>query len=184
MNRREALSRLGLLTGGALSASTLSGLLAGCSTPPAANYTLQFLSEPQFSRVAAIANAIIPDTDTPGAVKAGVDRFVDNMLANYYPQSEAQWFASSLDAFAAAFNADVLTQDELAQVVQRQDDNAFAEGADSADPTVRFYRRLKGLIVSGYYTSEIGMTEELQLKPFGDARMDIPLSEVGRSWSN
>jgi hypothetical protein len=184
MNRREALSRIGLIAGGALSASTLSGLLAGCSTPPAQNYVLQFLSKEQFELIGSMADQIIPETDTPGARGAGVDRFIDNMLANYYPAAESQLFASHLDAFAMAYGQDVHDPTSLRNLVQRQDDAAFSAGHDNQDPAIQFYRKLKGLVVSGYYTSEIGMTVELKLKPYGDGRMDLPVEGFSSSWSN
>ncbi|NQV71765.1 gluconate 2-dehydrogenase subunit 3 family protein [bacterium] len=184
MNRREALSRIGLIAGGTLSASTLSGLLAGCSTPPAQDYVLQFLSKEQFDLIGSMANQIIPDTDTPGAVGAGVDRFIDNMLANYYPAAESHLFVSHLDAFALAYGQDVKDPTSLRNLVQRQDDAAFSAGHDEQDPAIQFYKKLKGLVVSGYYTSEVGMTTELNLKPYGDSRMDISVEDVGISWSN
>ena len=184
MNRREAISRIGLLAGGTLSASTLSGLLSGCSTPSAQNYSLQFLSKEQFELIGSIADQIIPDTDTPGARGAGVDRFIDNMLANYYPAPESQLFASHLDAFAMAFGNSTQDPTNLRNLVQRQDDAAFSADHDNQDGSIQFYKKLKGLVVSGYYTSEVGMSTELKLKPYGDPRMDISVEEVASSWSN
>ncbi len=47
-----------------------------------------------------------------------------------------------------------------------------------------FFRTLKELTVAGYYTSKIGMTEELQwLAAPGRFSGDIPLAEVGRAWA-
>lgn len=46
-----------------------------------------------------------------------------------------------------------------------------------------FFRTLKELVLVGYYTSEIGATQELQMHPWGSWRADIPYSEVGRAWA-
>ena len=47
-----------------------------------------------------------------------------------------------------------------------------------------FYRQLKELTLAGYYTSEVGATQELQwLAAPGRYDADAPLSEVGRAWA-
>ena len=49
---------------------------------------------------------------------------------------------------------------------------------------VPFFRQLKELTIAGYYTSEVGATEELQwLASPGRYDADIPLAEVGRAWA-
>ena len=55
-----------------------------------------------------------------------------------------------------------------------------------ADPDAEsssFMRRLKEYTLAGYYTSEVGATQELQVNPMGMHRGDIPYEEVGRSWA-
>lgn len=184
MNRRVAISRLGLLLGGTLSASTLSGLLAGCTSPSADHYTPLFLSGDQFNLVGRIADIVLPETDTPGARAAGVDRFIDNMLANYYPRREANRFHSNFDAFRMAFEPDNLDDASLTDLIRSEDAKAFEGNQPSTESSVWFFRRLKELIVTGYYTSEIGMNEELRLRPFGKAQMDIARSDIERTWAN
>ena len=47
-----------------------------------------------------------------------------------------------------------------------------------------FFRQLKELTLAGYYTSEVGATEELQwLAAPGRWEADVPLSEIGRAWA-
>ncbi len=46
-----------------------------------------------------------------------------------------------------------------------------------------FFRTLKELVLVGYYTSEVGATQELAVSPMGIWRADIPYAEVGRSWA-
>lgn len=46
-----------------------------------------------------------------------------------------------------------------------------------------FFRQLKELVLVGYYTSEVGATQELSVNPMGTWRADIPYEEVGHSWA-
>ena len=66
ITRREALGRVALLLGGTLAASTILGgeRAAWAATP---GWTPRTLSAEQLAMVAAIAEHIIPATETPGA---------------------------------------------------------------------------------------------------------------------
>lgn len=177
MDRRTAISRIGIMFGGALSASTLSALVAGCSSPADQGFTPQFLSQAQLDRIGRMVDAIIPETDTPGARAAGVHRFIDQLLAEYYPTAEAEAFLTALDAFTAAHDVDALSDEELA-VTLEEVDREWADGGE--DPV---WARVKEWTIAGYYTSEIGMTQELRMMPFTEARMDMPRSEIERTWA-
>ena len=178
MDRRTAISRIGIMLGGTLSASTLSALVSGCATPDEIGFAPSILSQVQLERVARIADLIIPDTDTPGARAAGVHRFIDSLLAEYYPESEAQDFRSLLDLYDQSIDIDARSDDELRDLLAEKDRKWAAGNED------HFWSRIKEWTVAGYYTSEIGMTQELRLKPFTTARMDIARSEVERTWAN
>ena len=91
MDRREAVQRVAMLLGGSLAGPALAGSVlrksaAAALTP--AGYTPRALSPEQLEQVATIAEHIIPATDTPGARAAGVHRFIDTMLAEYYSSDE------------------------------------------------------------------------------------------------
>lgn len=188
MHRRAAISRITLILGGAISAPTLAALLSGCTAPPAEEFAPRFLSPGQFQLIGRLADLIIPDTDTPGARAAGVDRFIDELLAEYYPRSEALKFYSMLSAFDSAFDLTNRSDEEILESLINLDTAAYAD--DYTPPVagssneLSFHRHLKELVVSGYYTSEIGMKEELRMQPFGPARMDVARSDVERSWSD
>lgn len=108
ITRRAALARSAAILGGALSASTIAGVLAGCGDQKArgadaAVQTLHALTPAQEQLVAAVAEVILPATDTPGARDVGVSLFVDRMLADYYTtDARAQFLAglARLDARA------------------------------------------------------------------------------------
>ncbi len=71
-------------------------MLAGCGRGGEVATTRQGLSPNQLELVANIAEHIIPATDTPGAREVGVHRFIDVMMAEYYPAVERERFRDGL----------------------------------------------------------------------------------------
>lgn len=97
LGRREAIRRTALLMGGAVTASAVAGVMSGCvSDAMAQTGRSKALSAAQLEMVATIADHIVPPTDTPGARAAGVHRFIDVMLAEYYSVAERGAFLSGL----------------------------------------------------------------------------------------
>jgi hypothetical protein len=100
LTRRQALARAAYLLGGALSAPTIAGMLAGCDVPgdiaTGATWRPRTLSPEQNEMVLTMAEHILPETDTPGARAARVDRFIDAMLTDYYPEDDRQRFLAGL----------------------------------------------------------------------------------------
>ena len=131
----------------------------------------------------ALAETIIPATDTPGAREAGVGDFIEFMLQEWYPAEERDRFVTGLaslaehcgSAFGARFD-DLGTERQIAVV------NAMMEGkvATFEDGGATFFEHAKQLTVFGYYTSEIGMTVERRYLPV-PGRYDgaYPYEKVG-----
>jgi hypothetical protein len=118
ITRREALSRTALLLGGALAASTVAGVESSAAWASSARWRARTLSAPQTELVAALAEHIIPTTDTPGARAAGVHRFVDAVLSDYYAAEErARFLAGLADIDARARKAH---QKEFLQTTRAQ----------------------------------------------------------------
>ncbi len=178
LDRRALLRRAVYLVGGA---AALSGFGAGTAL---AATRAPFFSAPRAVLLEQIAEAIVPQTDTPGAIAAGVPAFFDAMmLAWASPATQAQMNAvlDSVDAYARANHgaAFVALPDSAARAQCLAAFDAAAYGAQ--DPA---YRRFKELILLGYYLSEPGATQELRYEQIpGKWRSDVPLSELGRSWA-
>ncbi len=102
-----------MLLGGALSATTIVGVLAGAGSPVeagAAGVKPRVLTADQALLVASVAEHIIPATDTPGAREADVQGFIDTMLAEYYTADERKRFLAGLaDLDARARTASGMT---------------------------------------------------------------------------
>ena len=191
IDRREALRRAALLLGGALSASTVAGVLAGCEarrTPDGA-WAPRALSSDQLDLVATIAEHILPETDTPGARAVGVHRFIDAMLADSFPDEERRHFLAGLSDVDARAQRSCgraflrcATLEQRA-VLDQLDHEAFAAAGDHA-ATPPFFRTMKELTLVGYYTSEIGATRELRHAPVpGRFEGCVPLDQIGRAWA-
>lgn len=141
MTRRQALLRVGYLLGGALSASTMAGVLAGCAAPRAAAGTAwvpRTLSPEQAEMVLIMGEQILPETDTPGARSARVHEYIDVMLTDYYPARERDRFLAGLQrADARAQRAYGRRFVELApaqqhELVRALNEQAFREAPASA----------------------------------------------------
>src|SRR5689334_3979229 len=101
MDRREALKRVAILLGGALSAPTIAGALAkdmeAWAAIPDAQWAPRTLTRSQAELVATIAEHVIPTTDTPGARTAGVHRYIDALLTQHYPDAEKARFVAGVE---------------------------------------------------------------------------------------
>ena len=134
-----------------------------------AGAALQALDAQQAELVGTIVELIIPTTDTPGARAAGVPQFIDFALAEWMDADERKRFMAGLadvDARATAAHGKVFVQCTPAQqtaLLQVLDDEAAAaRDAKRPDARENFFASLKSLTLSGYYTSEIGFTQELR----------------------
>lgn len=140
-----------------------AGLTAGCSTQPTGGI---FFSYSQSRAVTAISDAIIPDTDIPGAVAAKVPEFIDGLMEGWANAETKGRVQAALEAmeqlskerFGLALGDANETQ--VSAVVSSFDARAFsASGTPDSDPAFAGYRELKAAILDGYFLSEIGATE-------------------------
>lgn len=114
----------------------------------------------QAETVVTISEIIIPATDTPGARAARVVEYID-LLLNDGPPERRNSFLSGLgwlDGYAIRKHGKPFvrcTEAEQAGMLTSLD------GAREGDlaPGGRFFAQIKGLTVSGYYTSKIGIAE-------------------------
>ncbi|GIV58224.1 MAG: hypothetical protein KatS3mg042_1137 [Rhodothermaceae bacterium] len=188
MNRREAIKRVGLLFGGVLYAPAVAGLLSGCRSGGEAAFTPRTLTPEQNDLVIHLTEMIIPETDTPGAKAARVNEFVDLILTDWAPAEDRDRFlagladveARSQAAYQVAF-LEATPEQQVALLTQLEDEALAAPAPPDAQP---FFLMLKQLTLLGYYTSEIGATQELQwLAAPGRYDGCAPLEEVGRTWA-
>ena len=182
IGRREAVRRAALLLGGALSAPAIAGVLAGCDSRRVGDGVL---ASDQLELVGTIAERIVPETDTPGARAAEVHLFIDKMLADHYPAEERERVLAGLAEVDATARRTCgrpfirCSADEQLAILSRADQEAFT---DRGQP--HWFRTIKELTVLGYYTSEIGATQELKHVAV-PGRFDpcVPFEQIGRTWA-
>ena len=188
MNRREALQRVALLLGGAISTPVLQAVLSGCR--PSAQYTPRTLKPTQFDVVTSIADSIIPATETPGAKGVGVPEFIDLILTDCYSPKDRDRFLTGLAAFEEQFQQKLgktflqANPKEQTEILNEFDREAVAARRSGASE-LPFFGMMKELTLIGYYTSAVGANDELQFQPATN-RFDgcIPLERVdGRAWA-
>jgi len=182
LNRREAVSRIAMMVGGAFTAPTLFAMERSKALP--SNQTsaaVLSLSETQRKIVAAVAEHIIPKTTTPGAIDAGVPAFIEKMINDCYKAPEQKSFLTGIknleksgflgvnsDAQVAmlklleADTVELMKSYRASQVkVGDNVDKEVLEGAQG----VPFWRLMKELTLLGYYTSEVGVKASFVYEP-------------------
>jgi hypothetical protein len=190
LTRRQALRRVGALLGGVVSAPTVAGVLSGCQRRTGADWSPTILSAEQNAMVDTIAEIIIPTTDTPGASAANVNRFIDAMVGESYQETNRKRFLAGLEDVNARCKTNYgspfvdCSPEQQRALVGELDDEAFGPNASVDREHPPFFRMMKELVIVGYYTSEIGATQELRTNAVpGYYDGDVPYKEIGRAWS-
>jgi hypothetical protein len=175
MNRREAVQRISLLMGGALSAPAMAGILGQKTN---LGESVQVTAQ-QEALLAEVADVIIPTTSTPGAKAAGAEKFVVRVMRDCYPMDDQKKFYNGLakldsdskSAYGKGFAS--LSNDQKIDMVKK---------LTTSDQT--FFRRLKELVVTGYFTSEIGATQALEyVEVPGRLEACIPYKKGQKAWA-
>jgi len=131
-----------------------------------APYKAKYFKADQMALIAAISELIIPTDDhSPGAIAAEVPEFIDLMISESPAETKQLW----TDGLAA--------MDKLSQTQYQKAFNAASSDQQTAILTEvsknemspktleeRFFRAIKGMTIDGYYTSKIGIHQELQYK--------------------
>jgi hypothetical protein len=125
---------------------------------PAALPQRKVFDEDEFALVSRVADLIIPETDTPGALKAGVPFYVDLVCGESDPlllvvRKGLEWLAG----------LGFLKLSETGQIALLKALSKEAESGGDGDPE-RFWRAIKSMTADGYYTSKIGLRDELGYK--------------------
>jgi hypothetical protein len=154
-------------------------LTAGVESPSLS----QQLGSSNADMLTAACGRIIPRTDTPGAIEAGVPDYIADVLQNVYLREEALQFADRLSRMAAQVREQ--TGDSFTALAPA-DQDAYLRGMENSvdDITAELFNELRQLTVYGYYTSEAGATSEHALTNYmAPWNGDLPYADVGRMWS-
>jgi len=143
--RRDALVQI---TAGAAASAALGSLPRTASAQAA--YVPKALTQAQFEILSVLVEMIIPTTDTPGAAAVGVDRMIDESLSERM---------DTLVRFLAGLSQ--LEQAGFADLDEKHRVRLLEDYSQAADARGDFFRLLKGLTVDYYYSTKVGLIDEL-----------------------
>lgn len=192
MNRRQFMQLSALvLAGGAVSGPRLAVdqqqlFVLGRSF---IEQPVDLFSSAQRKLLQAAVETIIPRTDTPGALDASVDRFIELCVAQFMTEPERTVFIAGLDELVNAVDqqkSDLITlltelEEQHSDAAWYQLGNRVGNGFDSSAP---FICQLKELTVVGFFMSEVGATQVLRHNPMpGQFDGDTMLASDQPSWA-
>jgi Gluconate 2-dehydrogenase subunit 3 len=176
MQRRELFRLLG--AGAALPVFDSNLLAMFQAAQPKSGYSVRTLNPHQNATLITMTDLIIPETDTPGAKAARVNEFIDLILTEWAHEDERDKFLAGLDDVDkrsnALFGKDLVDATPVQQdaLLSELDQQLAVERENLVAPYVRrphgnqlsgsFFGMLKRMTLYGYYTSEIGFTQELR----------------------
>ncbi len=153
MKRRQALKivTLGALAEAASQSVAAHGLASGYAWTPG-DHHLAFFSEDENRMIDELMEMIIPaDDHSPGAHAAQVSLFADLMVSTSDVAEQQRW-RRGLEAMQ-----EEVSRSSTAQALAK----AAANESHPETELERFFVVLKRMTVDGYYTSEIGIHQDL-----------------------
>ena len=178
-----------------LLAISAAGALSACGQGPDADggasdkvepdASVGFFNAAEMAFLAAVAQTIIPATETGGAVEAGVPQTLQELATDWgNDQFRAYWRMGAGNLKTALTSEagqsfEALSPTERLSALTAYDARVFDDEVEDG-----FYRDIKATIVQAYYMSEIGATEELEYDPVpGDWIGCVSLSDYPKNWA-
>src|SRR5437016_109359 len=173
LTRRKALKKIAGTAGAAMAFPILSGgtpahavdstaVLHIAAGP--APYTPKFFNADQMETIASLAEMIIPtDEHSPGARAARVHEYIDTKISESSHARKEEW-AKGLAA--VDLGAEREYQKPFARCAPDQQSDLILKISENegcpTTPEERFFAAIKNATIVGYYTSEIGIHQELE----------------------
>ncbi|MGH9847059.1 MAG: gluconate 2-dehydrogenase subunit 3 family protein, partial [Blastocatellia bacterium] len=129
---------------------------------PAKAAAPKFFKAGQMALIATISELIIPtDEHSKGAVAAEVPQFIDLMISESPAETKKLW----TDGLAAVDKMDAggfnkASKDRQVAILTEISKNEMKPSTLEE----RFFKAIKNMTIDGYYTSKIGIHDELQYK--------------------
>lgn len=192
MKRNTFIQRLGLGTGAAVLLPTASFLQA-CETA----YIPQIrenITQTDMPMLNAIAETILPASETsPGAASAGVGDYILLMYKDCMSMVDKNIVLSGLnqlDALCAERYKNSFSRIEKKQQLElltelQEDTIAFDLAQENkTEPVAHYFGILKGLTISGYFSSEVGITQARAYLPLpGKYEACISYQQGDKPWA-
>jgi hypothetical protein len=187
MDRRNALAGMAVMFGAQLFVpiARAAGLVPAGAIPviDQGAPSIQLFTPEQRALMTSLCERIIPATDTPGAIEAGVPAYIEKLLADWSVAEDRVPIIGGLaevdarswqDYDIPAIKATPAQQDALLTLAMN---NQIPDGP-------RFFETFRQMVIVGYYTSEIGITQEREYLPVpGEYNGAFPYSQVNKVYS-
>ena len=183
LSRREALKNVGLLLGISIPLAKWEVLSA---TVIDKDFTPQFFNSNEFLMISNMVDLIIPRTDSPGALDAKVNNYIDMMLSEWASRQTQKKFQLGIanlnqaakKQFTLNFN-DCSKQQKITFLTTLDDSSE-----KNVNEVIEFFHDFKWFVIAGYYTSEEGASIELNYDPMpGVYKGCLPYSKTDKAWS-
>jgi hypothetical protein len=178
MNRREALRVTASLLGSSIIGA--NAFLA-CTQKKESSLTFQpsdlsFLNE--------IAETILPTTaDSLGAKTANIGEFMQTMVIDCYTEEEQNIFEAGLrDIESKSKSKSTFGRDFFS--LSEKEKSMLLSGINQEAGDDHYFSMIKQLVVLGYFTSKIGVTQALRYEPI-PGRYDgcVPYQQGEKAWA-
>jgi Gluconate 2-dehydrogenase subunit 3 len=193
MHRRDLLQRSALLIGGSLlGADSLLAKTINWDNLDDETYAkgIGLFSKTQVKLMNEIAETILPATPgVPGAKAAKVGQFMAVIVSDCYEPEDQKRFLDGLAKLdqeaksrygktymkmGQAMRHDLLTELDVQQ-------KAFQKNLPAGTPT-HYFRKIKDLVLWGYFSSEIGSTQALRMVEYPGRYTTIDYKKGDRAW--
>lgn len=190
-NRRNFIKKLSGVIGGTAACSLLAGNSLSVAFAYSANTTGKIIKGELFSlddmkTLALISDIILPKTDTPSGAELDCHGFLDHQLNICHSKQEQQDAVAFLvtlnqtsqQLYKKGFNQ--LTLQEQTQLLTN-----IEQGIGFNDKQQAVFKKLKALIVFGFFTTELGATKILSYQAIpGGFIGSIPYNKSSTTWGS
>lgn len=188
MNRRDAISRVGLILGGTVIGAEF--FISGCKSGNSVNTDDLFAKETT-AWLNEVGETILPETKTPGAKAANVGGFMAIMVRDCYTADDQKIFKKGIGQLDEASNkkfkksfleADAKQRTELLTDLDKEA-KEYSKTKKPEDPN-HYFTMIKQLTLLGFFTSEVGATKALRYVPVpGKYVGDYPYKKGDKAWA-
>ena len=190
MNRRDAITRVGLIFGGTVIGA--EAFLSGCTKRSEEAVSWLDFSPGRISLLDEVGETILPHTaSSPGAKEAKIGEFMKAIVSDCYEEKDQHIFMDGIAKLNAAsqekHNNDFtdLSANEKHDLLVAIDKEAkdYGESKQKDDPT-HYFTMMKQLTLWGYFTSEVGSKQALRYEPLpGKYEGCIPYKKGDKAWA-
>jgi hypothetical protein len=167
MDRRNSLKNISALLGVSVLGINASELLLSCKAKVDLPWKPVVFSNEQAAFVAELAETILPKTTTPGAKELAVPQFIDAIVKATFTDKDQEGFKNEIETFMEELKTKAgksflelgATEREKALVsydtsMPRSSMNMWGITLEPNLPAATTYKKLKGMVLWGFYTSE------------------------------